>query len=106
MASIARELGVPETNLIKEEHSNTTIGNAVWTKRIMDENNFSSAIVVTSPHHLLRTRYIFTRIMPEKDLEFISSKNNLSFKNIIAVYYHELHHMAHLIIRGINLERI
>jgi uncharacterized SAM-binding protein YcdF (DUF218 family) len=103
MANIAMQSGVPSALITREEKSTTTIGNAVWTKKIMDELELSSAIVVTSPHHVMRTKYIFARLMPDKRLTFVGSENNLSFTNFIGVYCHEFSHMWEMMFRGINL---
>lgn len=73
MSDIARAMGVPHDTIILEEKATTTVGNAVYSKKILEGNNLESAIVVTSPAHIRRARYVFRKIMPDKHLEFVSS---------------------------------
>ncbi len=62
----ARSLGVPEEDLLIEKESRTTYENALFVKLILEQNNFKSFILVTSPAHTFRTRLIFKRLMPEE----------------------------------------
>jgi len=59
MKKIGVDLGLEEENIILEEKSDSTITNAKYCQLIMDENNYKSAIVVTSPWHIRRTKNIF-----------------------------------------------
>ena len=43
---------------IMEEKSRTTLENAVYTKRILDDNGFRSAILVTSWNHMPRSYFL------------------------------------------------
>ena len=44
--------------------------------KILEDWNFESAIIVTSPTHLRRAKYVFSKIIPDKHLEFVKSKNH------------------------------
>jgi vancomycin permeability regulator SanA len=106
MAEYAVKLGVAEVDIILEEQANTTIGNAVYCKKILADNSFESAIVVTSPHHLRRSKYIFKKVMPDKKLEFRKCKNNLSFLEFFQYNFNEIKILIGLIINGIDYTKI
>lgn len=76
MSDIACALGVPQNDIILEERATTTVGNAIYSKEILEKNGFESAVVVTSHVHLRRAKYIFRKIIPGKHLEFVSSESN------------------------------
>lgn len=76
MSEVARALGASQEDIILEERATTTISNAFYTKKILEDWNFESAIIVTSPTHLRRAKYVFSKIIPDKRLEFVKSKNH------------------------------
>jgi uncharacterized SAM-binding protein YcdF (DUF218 family) len=77
MANIAIKKGIDKNDIALEEKSSTTIGNAYYSQIIMDNGEFNSAIIITSPYHIRRTKYIFKKIMGNKQLCFERHKNNL-----------------------------
>lgn len=48
------EQGIPEEDILLEEESETTLSNLENAKTIMDENEFSSALIVSDPMHMKR----------------------------------------------------
>jgi uncharacterized SAM-binding protein YcdF (DUF218 family) len=73
MTAYAQKRGVPANLILQESESKDTKQNAEYSTRIMLANNWKSAIVVTSPYHMLRTSIIFSRY----DLNFLFVKANL-----------------------------
>ncbi len=96
MASIAIKLDISKKNIMLEEKSYTTIGNAYYSKAIMDNNGFNSAIIVTSPYHIRRTKYVFEKIMKDKRLYFRRCKNNLNILEWIFYSIEELKSLLRL----------
>ncbi|MBC7348297.1 MAG: YdcF family protein [Clostridia bacterium] len=68
MAWQAKSLGVPEENMVLERRASSTYENAVYSLAILKERGWRSAIVVTSPYHLRRTRFIFERVSAEENI--------------------------------------
>lgn len=60
------KLGVPKQNIILERYSESTVENAFFSKKLMEENGFKSAIVVTSPFHTRRVSIIFKKTFSPK----------------------------------------
>lgn len=52
----------PDAELVLEEASTSTVENATWTLPILLERGISDAVVVCSPTHFLRARWIFRSI--------------------------------------------
>lgn len=102
MADYAIKLGVSKGDIILEEKANSTIENAFYCKKIMENKSFKSAIIVTSPHHLRRAKYIFRKIILNKKLEFKKCKSNLYFLESIPYYINEIRGLLKLKIKGIN----
>ncbi|MFO8056204.1 MAG: YdcF family protein [bacterium] len=59
MKEVAVSMGVPEEAVICEREAESTIGNAGYTSRIMEERGMESCIVVSSPYHLKRAAELF-----------------------------------------------
>lgn len=65
MTAYAKTLGVPDAQLIAEQHSKNTWDNANESLAIMAEHDWHSALVVTSPYHTLRSCTIFRRLQAD-----------------------------------------
>ena len=105
MIDIAIQLGVPADTCLKEDRANTTIGNALFSNRIMDDKGLKSAIVITSRYHMPRTKYIFKKLLPGKELSFAACKNNLKPRENFRIYSHELRHLLVYMFRGLNIDQ-
>jgi len=62
MAEHAVELGVPRQFIIVEPRAHTTFQNAVYSKEVMQQHDFNSAIIVSSDYHMKRVRFIFRKV--------------------------------------------
>lgn len=80
MKEYAISLGVPERNILIEEESKDTIGNAYFTKiNFLEPRNWKDIVVVTSDYHIERTKYIFKKVLgPEYKIKFIEIPSRLS----------------------------
>jgi uncharacterized SAM-binding protein YcdF (DUF218 family) len=59
MKDVAISMGVPKDSVIEEREARDTIGNARYTKVIMEKNGWKSCIIVSSPYHLKRAQNLF-----------------------------------------------
>ncbi len=106
MSNIACEMGVSKKDIILEEKANTTIGNAYYSWKIMEKADFRDAVIVTSPDHLRRARFIFEKVMPNKNLEFVKSRSNLNIFESVLHCIDEKWSLLKLKIRGIDISRV
>ena len=58
-AEILVDQGVPASAIVLEERSRSTIENALFTRDIMAERGWNTAVVVSDGYHLLRASWIF-----------------------------------------------
>ena len=86
MREYAVSLGVPEDAIVKEDISKDTVGNAYFCKlNLLEPNNWKNIVVVTSEYHILRTKYIFEKVLgPDYDIEFVSVDSKLSSERLTA----------------------
>lgn len=106
MADYAIKLGVLSTDIVLEEKANSTIENAYYCKQIIEKSGFESAMIVTSPYHLMRAKYIFRKIILARKLDFEECKNNLGLFESIIYSFKEFLIFSGLKIKGINLSKI
>lgn len=71
MAKRAVNIGVRERDIIVEEKSESTYQNAVYSRDIVLAQNFKSAIIVTSPYHMRRTKLVFGRVFRNTGVELL-----------------------------------
>ncbi len=71
----AVHLGVPEQAIILDYgwNNNGTWDNAINSLKIIKENNFKSAIVVTSNYHTRRSRYAFRKVFRDSNVRILIS---------------------------------
>jgi uncharacterized SAM-binding protein YcdF (DUF218 family) len=62
MKDHAVELGVPSDRIILENKAESTYDNAIYSKKIMEEHGFRSALVVSSNYHMQRVKFIFRKV--------------------------------------------
>jgi len=67
----AMELGVPYEDIFMADKSNTTYEDAQFARDIMLKNNFTSAIVVSSPYHMRRTAWLFGRVFKNDNISLL-----------------------------------
>jgi uncharacterized SAM-binding protein YcdF (DUF218 family) len=58
MASVMRGDGVPSDAIILEEQARDTVGNIAYSRAIMGDNGWKTAILVTEPNHIKRASVI------------------------------------------------
>jgi uncharacterized SAM-binding protein YcdF (DUF218 family) len=63
MREQALRLGLPDAAMILETQSQTTIENAVYSKRLCEERHIDSILLVTSAYHSRRARMAFLDVM-------------------------------------------
>ncbi len=71
MLQIAVEMGVPESDILIDEQSESTYDNAVYSRQIIEENGFTSAIVITSDYHMRRSRLVFKKEFRGTDVRLV-----------------------------------
>jgi uncharacterized SAM-binding protein YcdF (DUF218 family) len=59
MRGLAVDRGIPDAAILEEPLGEDTWGNAVYTRRVLEEHSLQSAILVTSPYHLRRAQVTF-----------------------------------------------
>jgi uncharacterized SAM-binding protein YcdF (DUF218 family) len=62
MARVAEAQGVPRSAIVLESNAENTIENACFSSRLMKQNGWQSAEVVTTSEHLPRTGLIFNKL--------------------------------------------
>jgi uncharacterized SAM-binding protein YcdF (DUF218 family) len=77
----ALDMGVPKDDILLVDKSNTTYEDAQFAREIMLQNNFSSAIVVSSPYHMRRAAWLFGRVFKDDNITlFYSPVEDSRFK--------------------------
>ncbi len=59
MSDMAVSAGVPRSAIIEDSFGEDTWGNAVYTRRLLEQRGLHSAILVTSPYHARRALMTF-----------------------------------------------
>lgn len=65
--------GAASKDVIPEDKATTTYENALFSKNIMLQNNFTSAIVVSSPYHMRRASWLFGRVFKNDNVTLLYS---------------------------------
>lgn len=68
-------LQVPEKQIMVEEKSTTTVGNAHYLRPIFDARRIRSVVIVSTDYHLPRVKIIFARMYPTIKLQLAPAAN-------------------------------
>lgn len=71
MAQIAVEAGVDNKDIIVESKSESTYDNARYSRDIVLEHHFNTAIVVSSPYHMRRSKLVFERVFNRSGVKLL-----------------------------------
>ncbi len=83
MVALAKKLGVPEADIVIEDQSESTWDNAIYTKEILIERGWKSAIVVTTDWHTRRTAMTFNKVFSDTNIQ-------LSYVGVADKRFHNL----------------
>lgn len=76
LVSITRHYGIEEEDIIVDSESTSTYTNAQRTIEIMNEHNFTSALIVTNDYHIKRSKLVFDRLNDgEQTFNYIAATN-------------------------------
>ncbi|MBT4446880.1 YdcF family protein [archaeon] len=70
--------GIPHHQIIKEEYSQDTFGNAYFTRQyIIDPKQIKEFAVVTSDYHIPKSAFLFRKVYgPEYQIHFVAAKSS------------------------------
>ena len=71
--------GIPESVIMMEAQSTTTRENMAYSKAIMDENGYESALIVTSDYHLWRAMQLADRAGISGSCAGVRNSSNIFF---------------------------
>lgn len=91
MADYLRKKGVDKRQMLLENKSKDTIGNAYYLKKdFFIPFHEKKALIVTSEYHLTRVKYIFQKLFgPGYQLKYISIKEKLNPHESSRLYQHQ-----------------
>jgi len=81
MRNYALNKGIPLEAIILEDNSYSTYENAVFTRSVMINQGFKSAIIVSSDYHMRRVKFLFDKFYKGTEISLIYSASKSSFFN-------------------------
>ncbi len=66
MRDLAVKLGISRKDVLLEEKSLDTLGNALFSKEIVNKNKFKNLLIMTSDYHLERALFVFHEVYGDK----------------------------------------
>jgi uncharacterized SAM-binding protein YcdF (DUF218 family) len=88
---------IPESKIITERHSKQTVHNAVFCWEILKDKKPKHITIVTSDHHIPRTRYVFRKLYSHMGISLKFEGAADTFDPIASVYYHLKERVAILV---------
>ena len=99
MLQQAAEAGISTDYIIVDNQSESTYDNAVYSKKLIVEAGYKSAIVVTSDYHMRRSKLVFKKEFKDTDIDLVYCSvnedgfnpekwwtNSYSFKLVLSEY--------------------
>lgn len=107
MKLFAVSMGVPESDIILDERANSTYENVIFSKKILDQHDFDSILLVSSPYNMRRAYLIFRRYAkdlkvyyaPVEKSQFYDRTEGVGLEQISAIM-HEYAGIAYYWLKG------
>ena len=62
MKLFAMSMGVPEKNILLEQKANSTYENVFFSKKILDQNDYKTILLISSPYNMKRVKLVFDKL--------------------------------------------
>lgn len=82
MYEFVKNSGVPDSNIISDSISYSSITNLIEANKIITQKNYISALLISSPSHIPRLEYLSHKYLGNIKTGFITFKNNYSVSQI------------------------
>ncbi|MDO8603542.1 MAG: ElyC/SanA/YdcF family protein [Candidatus Omnitrophota bacterium] len=98
MKLFAVSMGIPERNIILEQKANSAYENVIFSKEILDRNNWRSVLLVSSPYNMRRAALVFNKwdrgldviYTPVEYSQFYDNKEGARMEQIKAITHEYL----------------
>jgi len=107
MKLFALSMGVPAEDIILEEKANSTYENVIFSKNILNKNNYKTVLLVTSPYNMRRAKAVFDKsgrgvrvvYAPVSNSQFYDRSRGVRLEQIKAIM-HEYLGIAYYLVKG------
>ncbi len=82
MRNLVNTMGVPDSTIISDTLSYSSVTNIIESSKIIKSNNFNSALLISSPTHLLRLKYIANKYLDGTEHNFATFHYDYSLLDI------------------------
>jgi uncharacterized SAM-binding protein YcdF (DUF218 family) len=79
MHGLAVELGVPKENIVLEKKAGNTYENVVFSFDIARRHGWKSALIVSSPYHMLRVKLVILKVGGGMEATYVPVENSRFF---------------------------
>ncbi|NBJ70356.1 MULTISPECIES: YdcF family protein [Clostridia] len=87
MAARLMDYGVPHSSILLEKQSQNTYQNLVHSRELMRQNNFTTAVIVSSPWHLRKASFYASKLGIEHTVEKSRIPKRHVFISIVIYFY-------------------
>ena len=95
MRGLAVELGVPRENIVLEEKAGNTYENVVFSFKIARKYGWGSALVVSSPYHMLRVSLVVHKVGGGMEVTYVPVENSRFFAHGEGITIEQLRAIVH-----------
>jgi len=107
MKFFAISMGVPAKDIILEEEANSTYENVVFSKKILNQNNYRTILLISSPYNMRRAKIVFDKLgkdvkviyVPVNNSQFYDRAEGVRLEQIKAII-HEYLGIVYYLIKG------
>jgi len=93
MRLFAISMDVPDRDIILEQRANNAYENVVFSKEILDKNDWHSILLVSAPYNMRRVNLVYRKLAkninvtctPVMRCQFYEHKNTMQFEQLKAI---------------------
>jgi uncharacterized SAM-binding protein YcdF (DUF218 family)/glycosyltransferase involved in cell wall biosynthesis len=95
MRLFAVSMGVPEKDILLEQKANSTYENVMFSKKILNQNNYKTILLISSPYNMRRAKIVFDRLGKDIKVTYSPVNNSQFYDRVEGVRLEQIKAIVH-----------
>jgi uncharacterized SAM-binding protein YcdF (DUF218 family) len=95
MKLFAVSMGVPEKDIILEQKANSTYENVIFSKNILNQNNYKTILLISSLYNMRRAELVFNKFAKEVKVIFTPVKHSQFYDKLEKIKLEQIRAIMH-----------
>jgi len=95
MKLFAVSMGISEKDILLEQRANSTYENIVFSKKILNQNNYRTILLISSPYNMMRAKLVFDKLGKDVKVIYVPVNNSQFYDRAEGVRLEQIKAVIH-----------